>query len=74
MLRNKFFYGSLATALLFGIPFSASALISPNGISLNGIAINGTALNTSQIEPAASQDIVRVEGGQLAIKSSTIAP
>ncbi len=68
MLKAKYLYGCLAAGLLLSIPLIAEAKIITNGTSFNG-----TNLNTTQITPAATQGIVRVESGQLVIQISAIA-
>ena len=68
-MKGKYLYGFLAAGLILGVPLIAKARIAVNGVSLNG-----TDLNTNQITPAATNSTIRVEGGQLVIQATQIAP
>ncbi|MBD1919511.1 hypothetical protein H6F77_00010 [Microcoleus sp. FACHB-831] len=68
-MKGKYLYGFLAAGLILGVPLIAKARI-----ALNGVSVNGTDLNTNQITPAATNSTIRVEGGQLVIQATQIAP
>jgi hypothetical protein len=73
MLSTKYAVACLTTIVVFGLPLSAGARLAANGTSLNGVSLNGLQINGTglQLNPDATQGIVRVEGGRLVIQSTS---